>query len=70
MLRTDVGGLTSRALRRYRFVEGFPMFLQESQHREVRRVRKVWRLTPLSLSSWPLSICGRQFWICIYIPGT
>ena len=40
MLRTDVGGLTSRALRRYRVVEAFPMFLQESQHREVRRVRK------------------------------
>ena len=40
-LRTDVDGLTSRALRRCRFVEGFLMFLQETQHRGVRRVRKL-----------------------------
>ena len=40
-LLTDVDGLTSRALRRYRFVEGFLMSLQETQHRGVRRVREV-----------------------------
>ena len=40
ILYTDVGGLMSRALGRYRFIKGFPMFLQESQHPDVGRARE------------------------------
>ena len=55
MLCTDsAGDLTGSALWRYWCFEGFrfPMFLQETQHLDVKRVTKVQRPTQLSPYNW------------------
>lgn len=44
------------------------MFLQETEHLEVRKTRKVERPTLLSTHSWALPVSARQFKICIHVP--
>ena len=55
-LRTGVGDLMGGAPGGHRFVLGFPMLLQETQHLGARRARKVKRPTLLSSDSCPLLV--------------
>ena len=53
---TDAGDLAGRVLRRSRFFGGSSIFLQETEHLEVRRAKRVLRPTQLFSQSWPSPI--------------
>ena len=60
-----VGDLAGRVLRRCRFFGGFVTFLQETEHLEAGRARRVLCPTQLSSQSWPSLIGVHRLWICI-----